>query len=52
MSYGPVRRRLPGAGPAFLSEIQTAADFQKMKNIYIKVNEREQRAMGSKDIDR
>ncbi len=49
MSYGPVRQRLQGAGPAFLPQIQTAADFAKTKNIYIRVNERnkgrEERAM-------
>jgi hypothetical protein len=46
MSYSPVRPRLSGAGRAFLSQIQTAADFQKLKNIYIRVNERQQRWSG------
>jgi len=41
MSYSPVRHPLPCTGPAFLSEIQTAADFIKKKNLYIEVNERD-----------
>ena len=36
MSYSPVKPSLPCTDPAFPSEIQTAADFQKTKNLYIK----------------
>ena len=43
LSYLPVRHPLHRTGHAFLSEIQTAADFKKTKIVYIEVNEREQR---------
>jgi hypothetical protein len=45
MSYSSVRHSLPVTGSAFLSEIQTPADFIKTKKLYIEVNEREQTMM-------
>jgi hypothetical protein len=50
MSYGTVRHRLPCGGHTVLSHIQTGADFIKTKNIYIRVNEREQRQRGAKTM--
>jgi hypothetical protein len=50
MSYGTVRRRLPCGGNSVLPHIQTAADFIKKKNIYIRVNEREQRPRGARTM--
>ena len=43
LSYPFVRQPLRRAGPAFLPEIQTAADFIKSKINYIEVDERERR---------
>jgi hypothetical protein len=50
MSYGPVRHRLPCGSDSVLPHIQTGADFQKKKNIYIRVNEREQKPRGAKTM--
>jgi hypothetical protein len=50
MSYGPLRHRLLCSGDTVLPYIQTAADFIKTKNIYIRVNEREQRPRGAKTM--
>jgi hypothetical protein len=50
MSYGPLRHRLLCSGDTVLPYIQTAADFLKTKNIYIRVTEREQRQRGAKTM--